>query len=77
MMVIEQLKVIELVEVDEKILVVEIVYVEYLLRVGLFYEDVYFFYDFFEDEYVKVYCKVDWCFMFMLMVLYLIVNFDW
>jgi hypothetical protein len=75
-MATEQPKVIEPAEVDEKTPAAETAHVEHSLRAGLSHEDAHFLHDFPEDEHAKVYRKVDWRLMPMLMALYLIANLD-
>ena len=72
----EQPKVIEPVEMDEKVSTPESAHLEHSLRAGLSHEEAHFLHDFPEKEHDKIYRKVDFRLMPMLMALYLIANLD-
>jgi hypothetical protein len=61
---------------DEKALAVDSVHVEHSLASGLSQDDAIFLRDFSGAQHKKVFRKIDWRLMPMLMSLYLIANID-
>ena len=62
--------------VDEKVPVVDSMHLEHSLASGLSQDDAIFLRDFSGTEHKKVFRKIDWRLMPMLMSLYLIANID-
>jgi hypothetical protein len=75
-MATDQAKVTEAVEVDEKVSTFETAHLEHSIQAGISHEDAHFLHDFDEKEHQKIYRKVDYRLMPMLMALYLIANLD-
>jgi hypothetical protein len=63
-------------QVDEKVPVVDSMHIEQSLASGLSQDDAVFLRDFPGAEHKKVFRKIDWRLMPMLMSLYLIANID-
>jgi hypothetical protein len=75
-MATEQGRVVEPLDVDEKAPAVVTAHLEHSLKAGLSHDDAHFLHDFPQDKHAKVFRKVDFRLMPMLMALYLIANLD-
>lgn len=75
-MALDKPQVLEVEEVDAKSPNIDPAHLEHSLRAGLSYEEATYVYNFPTKEHKKVFRKVDWHLMPMLMSLYLIANLD-
>ena len=66
----------EAIEVDEKAPYAQDVHLEHSLRAGLSFEEATYLHDYADQDHNKVFRKIDWRLMPLLMSLYLIANLD-
>lgn len=69
-------QVVEPIEVDEKMPTAQTAHLEHSLKAGLTHDEALFVHDYSQKDHEKVFRKVDWRLMPMLMALYLIANLD-